>query len=130
MKKGEAGCNRLFDTYRRHAKSAKRDFLLDLKQFQQLTSSNCYYCNAAPSKIMVTNKNSSNKISTWSNYIYNGIDRIDNFLGYILDNCVPCCEICNWAKSNRGVDEFKQYISNICTNALAGNISFFNSRMN
>lgn len=127
MKKGETGCNRLFDTYRRHAKSAKRDFLLDLKQFQQLTSSNCYYCNATPSKII--GNNNSNKISHWGDYVYNGIDRIDNFLGYTINNCVPCCEICNWAKSNRGVDEFKQYINNICKNALAGNICFINQKM-
>jgi hypothetical protein len=29
-----------------------------------------------------------------------GVDRKDNSLGYIRDNCVPCCMVCNQAKSN------------------------------
>ena len=31
-------------------------------------------------------------------YLYNGIDRIDNKLGYIKGNMTPCCKICNHAK--------------------------------
>ena len=28
----------------------------------------------------------------------NGIDRLDSSVGYILDNCVPCCHMCNMMK--------------------------------
>ena len=28
----------------------------------------------------------------------NGIDRMDNFRGYMVDNCVPCCKACNFSK--------------------------------
>jgi hypothetical protein len=64
------------------------------------------------------------KKSHWGDYTYNGVDRIDNSIGYTKENCVPCCTICNWAKSNRGVDEFKDYIEGICKNAIAGTIPF------
>ena len=30
----------------------------------------------------------------------NGIDRMDNSVGYVLSNCVPCCEICNYMKQS------------------------------
>ena len=30
----------------------------------------------------------------------NGIDRMDNSVGYILSNCAPCCEICNYMKQS------------------------------
>ena len=31
-------------------------------------------------------------------YKYNGIDRADNSMGYVANNCVPCCSQCNAAK--------------------------------
>ena len=36
----------------------------------------------------------------------NGIDRQDNSLGYIQDNCVPCCDICNFGKGQLSETEF------------------------
>ena len=46
-------------------------------------------------------------------YIYNGVDRKDNNLGYTIDNCVPCCHRCNSMKSNLSYQNFIQHISNI-----------------
>jgi hypothetical protein len=122
MKKGEAGLNRLLGIYKRGAKSRKLDFNLSVSEFKTLTSGRCYFCNALPSMEMVTNKNHKNKISHWGDYTYNGVDRIDNGVGYVDGNCVPCCTICNWAKSGRTAQEFKRYIQGICENAIAGTI--------
>lgn len=41
---------------------------------------------------------------------YNGIDRIDNAVGYIGNNCVPCCRWCNWAKGRRDVNDFVKWL--------------------
>lgn len=30
-----------------------------------------------------------------------GVDRIDNDLGHTLENCQPCCQLCNFTKSNQ-----------------------------
>lgn len=35
-----------------------------------------------------------------------GIDRKDNSIGYIKENCVPCCKRCNIAKNIYTVDDF------------------------
>jgi hypothetical protein len=31
---------------------------------------------------------------------YNGIDRVDNEKGYLVENCVPCCFTCNSLKKS------------------------------
>ena len=49
-------------------------------------------------------------------YIYNGIDRIDNNKGYTIDNIVPCCHICNQAKSSFTLQEFQDWIEKVYQN--------------
>lgn len=46
----------------------------------------------------------------YSEYIYNGIDRVDNAVGYILENCIPCCEFCNKAKGTKTYFDFLDWI--------------------
>jgi hypothetical protein len=41
---------------------------------------------------------------------YNGIDRIDNTIGYISDNCIACCQWCNYAKGRRDVADFLKWL--------------------
>lgn len=36
----------------------------------------------------------------------NGIDRRDPNKGYTVENCVPCCEQCNYAKLDYTEDEY------------------------
>lgn len=43
----------------------------------------------------------------------NGIDRVDNEIGYIYENCVCCCKVCNTMKMNLSVYEFLNHISKI-----------------
>lgn len=42
-----------------------------------------------------------------------GIDRTDNSTGYILENCIPCCDICNYMKNDLSKDKFIYKISKI-----------------
>lgn len=44
---------------------------------------------------------------------YNGLDRIDNSVGYTEDNCVPCCAVCNRAKNSMGYNEFIEYLDDL-----------------
>jgi hypothetical protein len=55
-------------------------FALDDTTVEAMVVSSCWYCGAAP------------KIK------FNGIDRKDNMVGYVTDNCVPCCATCNYMK--------------------------------
>ena len=43
----------------------------------------------------------------------NGIDRIDSSKGYIQENVVPCCSICNWMKNALPVEQFYDHIDKI-----------------
>jgi hypothetical protein len=44
---------------------------------------------------------------------YNGIDRVDNAIGYIVENCVSCCRFCNAAKNTLSLDDFLQWVKKI-----------------
>lgn len=44
-----------------------------------------------------------------------GIDRIDNALGYTLDNIVPCCRTCNFMKQTSNQKDFINKCKQIST---------------
>lgn len=68
----------------------------------------CHYCNIEP---FVSTKIINNNGA--EHFLYNGIDRIDNNKGYVLNNVVPCCKQCNFAKYIQTYDEFKNYIKRL-----------------
>lgn len=57
---------------------------------KQMVESNCYYCNAEPTKTL------------------NGIDRMDSTSGYHKENCVACCKTCNFIKRSLDANTFLQ----------------------
>lgn len=87
----QAAFNILYRNYKKEAKDRNLEFSLTGEDFYELSQSNCYYCNKIPSQIIKSNS---------EDYIYNGIDRVDNSKGYIKENCVPCCGNCNRLKRN------------------------------
>ena len=68
----------------------------------------CYYCG-----VIGGNTFTINRFGTTESYAYNGIDRLNNDIGYILGNVVPCCGACNKAKQCMSEDEFKSFISRV-----------------
>jgi len=61
------------------AKQNNKIFKLSKKEYSQIASKNCYYCDK-PSQGLGT-----------------GLDRIDNCkkIGYVKENILPCCWQCN-----------------------------------
>lgn len=102
---GLSGFNDLIKRYRHDAKERSLEFLLTNEQFKILTKSNCYYCNSSPERVI--------GISNNAKYTYNGIDRKDNNIGYLIDNVVTCCTFCNYAKHIRSHDEFINWLNNL-----------------
>jgi hypothetical protein len=96
---GEAACNHLASIYRLNAEKRKFEYKLTIQEFKQLTSDICYYCGDSP-------RYSHNGVTCSTPYVYNGIDRVDNSIGYVLDNCVTCCRICNWMKRTQNKSDF------------------------
>ncbi len=106
---GIAGANAIYLAYKKSASTRFIDFNLSFDEFYDLTGQNCSYCNSEP-------YGKRSQIGTHGDFIYNGIDRVDNTIGYELDNCVPCCKKCNYAKHKMSVGEFINLIENIYQN--------------
>ncbi len=106
---GEASFNALYRNYKTNARSTGRLFNLTKLQFRKLIQQNCFYCNLPPHKIF------KNRKSTVG-FVYNGIDRVDNSKGYVIDNCVSCCWKCNHMKYTYETSEFLDKVKLIYEN--------------
>jgi hypothetical protein len=107
FKYGEAAFNIVFNDYVRGAKRREIDFKLSKEEFRKITQEKCFYCGKEPSQEGTKNKNRNGY------YIYNGIDRIDSSVGYTISNVVPCCKICNYAKSTHSQKDFIEWIRSV-----------------
>jgi hypothetical protein len=99
---GECAFNLLYATYKNSAAINSRDFLLSKDEFKKLTSDKCFYCGVDPVSVSTPR----GQLKNTGEYRYNGIDRVNNGVGYVLDNCVPCCKNCNWMKRVASADDF------------------------
>ena len=106
LQSGRAAKRKLYKSYITNAKGRKVKFDLREKEFLTLTSLNCYYCRIKPHQI---SRKGNNGV-----YVYNGLDRIDNALGYIKENVRPCCFNCNRAKWNMSEKEFLTWVKRLC----------------
>jgi hypothetical protein len=106
---GVSSFNEVYQSYRNRAKYTGKDFSLTVDEFRKLTSGNCHYCGIKPLQRLKQSRVTEED----GIYLYNGIDRLDSSLGYIQDNCVSCCEICNKAKRDMGEEEFMSWIQRL-----------------
>ena len=113
LPKGESGLNQLYGQIEWNAKRREYVFLLTKEEFRKLTSGNCFYCDAIPNQITYADSKHS-----WKRYTHNGIDRIDNTKGYIIDNCVSCCKTCNFAKSQMSQQEFLNWAERVHNHSI------------
>lgn len=97
----------LINSYKFGAKQRGLSYQLTRDQFSHLIIQNCSYCGANPSNTKNTNRGEFN---------YNGIDRIDNNVGYELYNVTTCCKTCNYMKTNMSVGAFCEHIEKIRLN--------------
>jgi hypothetical protein len=112
-KAGQVGLNCLFLQYQGAAKRKNRDFMLTLEEFEILTSSQCFYCGNSPSSSVKSTSKMTLSGSMHTEYIYNGIDRVDSQKGYLTENCVPCCKVCNQMKMDFSQEFFFSQINKI-----------------
>ena len=109
MPNGRAGFNRLYTSYKTKAEARGHTWGLSKRMFHKLTKRPCYYCGVEPSHTVLLRSTVSDKNGS-APYTYNGVDRKDNSRGYVVSNCVPCCETCNRAKLTQTVEEFEAWI--------------------
>lgn len=108
--------------YKSMAKIRKIEFTLSISEIVDLLKGNCFYCGREPSNKFNVLSNRYNKYyvndNDKYNILYNGIDRVDNNIGYVEGNVVSCCNHCNTAKLNRSLDEFKEWVIKIYNNLI------------
>ena len=69
-----------YNNYKNSAIKRNLLFSLTIEEFGSIISRKCYYCG------------DEKKI---------GVDRKDNNIGYLTENCVPCCWTCNRSKGSK-----------------------------
>ena len=100
--------NQLFAQYRFGALKRSLSFLINYEEFEQIVKGPCFYCGQLPKQEFKSTRKESV-------YVYNGIDRLNNAKGYDISNIVPCCKVCNRAKSDMNYDDFISWIERICS---------------
>ena len=91
--------------YKQSAKCRGLDYSLSDTVIFSIIKESCHYCGTPPNKPHREN----------SSFLYNGVDRVDNSLGYVQDNVVPCCYICNKMKGVLSKEEFMEHLDKIFT---------------
>ena len=94
-KEGSENINYHYKNYKLSAETRRLDFPLTKEEFILIVSIPCYYCGIIQPKG------------------FNGIDRLDSTIGYSLDNCKSCCEMCNMMKGTTGHNIFIQRTEHI-----------------
>lgn len=105
----KSGFTAIWHAYLRGAKERNYEFTLTKEEFRKLTKENCWYCGKKPSGIKQYK-------GCRDYYLYNGIDRVDNDKGYVIENCMPCCKTCNYMKSTLPADMFINHVRKIVEN--------------
>lgn len=92
-----------YQTYRQSAKNRDLQFDLTQDDFSSITKKPCNYCGEYS--------------DVYFNTPYSGIDRVDSAVGYIKNNVVPCCTMCNRMKLdyniNVWVDKMKKILNHL-----------------
>lgn len=105
---GSAAKLSIFKSYQKRARQGNLNWDLSLATFSELTSRNCYYCGTSPS-------NTHKMLRGNGFYRYNGIDRLDNRVGYEPWNVVTCCKLCNYAKRDLTLTDFLDWVDRLTT---------------
>ena len=77
--------------YKTSARHKGLDYALSDELAITLITAACHYCGALPKPI-------------------NGIDRVENSIGYIASNAIAACAVCNYAKRTMTATEFIEWI--------------------
>lgn len=103
---GWAARQSIITSYRAGAERRGFEWTLSEAEFDQLTSAACTYCGSPPSQVRTLK-------GCMGSFVYTGIDRVDNTLGYSSENSVSCCTTCNLWKGKMSHDEFISHLTKV-----------------
>ncbi|AGD92383.1 hypothetical protein LBA_00465 [Megavirus lba] len=101
-----------YNKYELYSEKKGYDFELTKEEFKKIVESDCYYCGCPREKYL------------------NGIDRLDNDKGYIIENTVPACKICNNMKNSLNESTFILMCAHITTYNMLDEFGLFSDVFN
>lgn len=111
---GEANLQAVFNRYKKRAEQRGIEFVTK-ELFAELCQKDCFYCGEPPSNSV---PNSGGR-GVW---MYSGLDRVNVDLKTYVNNCVPCCIMCNVSKSNYSLQEFFAWVSKLYIRSIKGQV--------
>ena len=102
--------NKEYRAYKFSAKKRGYAFELTKEYFKAIMLEKCFYCGREPYNVKQVTPTRQSIWYEGQTLKLNGVDRVDNTLGYTKDNCVPCCTDCNFAKRDKSLEEWVQQI--------------------
>jgi hypothetical protein len=84
-----------YQNFKRSSIRRNIEFNISIEEFTEIVQQNCYYCNHYKETEAI------------------GIDRVNNSIGYVSTNIVPCCADCNILKNDLPLEKFIDLISKI-----------------
>jgi len=112
LKPGEAAFNSLLLRWKNNAEARGYEFTLTRVEALTLSTQDCWYCGQPPSMV----KHPPTPLVQGGpeyDWVYNGLDRLDNKKGYTAANVAPSCWPCNRAKAAMPVDRFREWVLRI-----------------
>jgi len=85
-----------YNEYKKGAINRNYEFKISKEEFD-ITFNSCHYCGKEPNK-------------------RNGIDRLNNDIGYLKNNIVSCCSTCNLMKQDSSAEDFIDHLVKITRN--------------
>lgn len=101
--------NGLYLKYKTKSLDRGYEFNITFEEFDNMLQKNCYYCGEEPE----SHYSDLHILREKTPFKRNGIDRIDNTKGYIINNCVPCCTMCNYAKLHFSIEDFSKWLKRL-----------------
>ena len=86
-----------YGVYQSSARMKNIEFTIPLETFIEYVQLPCYYCGIIQEKG------------------FNGLDRLDSSAHYTVENCVSCCEMCNWMKGTISPSVFVHRVEHMLT---------------
>ena len=109
----QPGVRCLLASYKAAAYGRGHSWDLTPAQAGALFHGDCDYCGDPPIERIINPRNANPYV-----IVVNGIDRVDNDLGYTPENSVSCCKVCNQMKRDLGADTFRNHCAKVSKIAI------------
>ena len=86
-----------YTSYKKGARERELQFELSFEDYEKIVVNPCHYCGILEERG------------------FNGIDRKNSGIGYIIENCVSCCQMCNYMKGSLSESVFIKRACHILT---------------